>query len=161
MASKASVFSGAIFTPLPSNQRFARHRLSLILSSRIMSSSAAHTISASSAKLMMLVPLGSFLRLHFLQDVGVGLAVPHRHPDGVTRPGGRGALQLRLVDSSFALFSFFSFFYHFFSLLRDHMPVPFFIWGLAHGHLSEEPPFPLLGVFSRRREGADLFSPFA
>ena len=32
---KASVYSGVIFRPLLSNQLFARHRLSLILSSRI------------------------------------------------------------------------------------------------------------------------------
>ena len=36
VTSKASVFSGAIFTHLLSNQRFARHRLSLIFSSRIL-----------------------------------------------------------------------------------------------------------------------------
>ena len=56
--SKASVFSGAIFRPLLSNQRFARHRVSLILSSRILTLSAAHTSSATSAKPMMLVPAG-------------------------------------------------------------------------------------------------------
>ena len=59
--SEASVFSGAIFRPLLANQRFARHRLLLILSSRILMSSAAHT-SASSAKLMTLVPAGRSMR---------------------------------------------------------------------------------------------------
>ena len=62
VTSKAPVFSGSIFKPLLSNQRFMRHRLSLILSSRIPTSSAAHTTSASSAKPMMLVPAGSSKR---------------------------------------------------------------------------------------------------
>ena len=56
VTSKASVFSGAIFRHLPSNQRLARHTLSLILSSRILTLSAAHATSASSAKSTMLVP---------------------------------------------------------------------------------------------------------
>ena len=55
MTSKASVFSAAIFRHLLCNQRFARHRLSLILSSRIPTSSAVHTTSASSAKPIMLI----------------------------------------------------------------------------------------------------------
>ena len=42
--------------------RFARHRLSLILSSRILTLSAAHTTSASSAKPMMLDPAGWSMR---------------------------------------------------------------------------------------------------
>ena len=58
VTSKAAVFSGAILRSLPSNQRFARHRLSLILSSTIPTSSAAHTTSTSSAKPTMLVPAG-------------------------------------------------------------------------------------------------------
>ena len=62
VTSKASVFSGAIVRPLPSNQRFARHRLSLILSFRIPTSSVAHTTSASSAKPTMLVPAGRSMR---------------------------------------------------------------------------------------------------
>ena len=41
---------------------FLFFRLSLILSSRIPMSSAAHTTSASSAKLMMLVPAGRSMR---------------------------------------------------------------------------------------------------
>ena len=60
--SKASVFSGAICRHLLSKQRFARHRLSLILSSRILKSSAVHTTSASSAKPMMLVLAGRSMR---------------------------------------------------------------------------------------------------
>ena len=59
---KASVFSRDLFRHLQSNQRFVRHRLSLILSSRILTSSAAHTASASSAKPMMLVPAGRSMR---------------------------------------------------------------------------------------------------
>ena len=55
VTSKPSVFSGAISRLLLSNQRFACRRLSLILSSRIPTSSAAHTRSASSAKPMMFV----------------------------------------------------------------------------------------------------------
>ena len=62
VTSKASVFSGAIFRHLLSNERFAHHRLSLILSSRILTSSAAHTTNASSAKPMMLVPAGNSMR---------------------------------------------------------------------------------------------------
>ena len=62
VTSKDSVFSGAIFRPLLSNHRFARQRLSLILSSRIVTSSAVHTTSASSAKPMMLVPAGKSMR---------------------------------------------------------------------------------------------------
>ena len=62
VTSKASVFSGAIFRHLLSSQRFARHRLSLILSSRIPTSLAAHTTSASFAKPMMLVPAGRSMR---------------------------------------------------------------------------------------------------
>ena len=42
VTSKASVFSEAIFRHLLSNHRFACHRLSLILSSRILTSSTAH-----------------------------------------------------------------------------------------------------------------------
>ena len=56
------VFSGAIFRPLLSNQRITRHKISLILSSRIPMSSAAHTTSALSAKPMMLIPAGSSKR---------------------------------------------------------------------------------------------------
>ena len=48
--SKASVFSGAIFRLLPSNQRFARRRLSSIYSFRFLMSSAAHVASESFAK---------------------------------------------------------------------------------------------------------------
>ena len=43
VTSKASVFSWTIIRHLLSNQRFTCHRLSLILSSRIPTSSAAHT----------------------------------------------------------------------------------------------------------------------
>ena len=57
VTSKASLFSGAIFKPLLSNQRFARHRLLLILRSRVPTSLAAHTTSASSVKSMMLIPV--------------------------------------------------------------------------------------------------------
>ena len=46
VTSKASVFSGAIFRPLLSNQRFDCRRILLILSSRIPTSSVAHTTSA-------------------------------------------------------------------------------------------------------------------
>ena len=38
---------------------------------------------------------GVDFRLHFLQDVCVGLAVLRRHLDGVVRHGGRRALRLR------------------------------------------------------------------
>ena len=62
VTSKISVFSGAIFRHLLSNQRFARQRLSFILSCRIPTSSVAHTTSASSAKPMMLVPAGRSMR---------------------------------------------------------------------------------------------------
>ena len=62
MIINASVFSGAIFRHPLSKQRFARHRLSLILSSRILTSSAAHMTSASSAKPIMLDPAGRFMR---------------------------------------------------------------------------------------------------
>ena len=58
VTSKTSVFYGAILRPLLSNQRLDRHRLSLILSSRISTSSVVHTASASSAKPTMLVPAG-------------------------------------------------------------------------------------------------------
>ena len=58
VTSKASVFSGAICRPLLSNQCFARYRLSLILSSKILTSSAPHTTSALSAKPMMIVATG-------------------------------------------------------------------------------------------------------
>ena len=47
-----------LFRHLLSYQRFVRHRLPLIRSFRILTSSAAHTTSASSAKPMMLVPAG-------------------------------------------------------------------------------------------------------
>ena len=60
--SKASVFSGAVFRHLLSNQRFALYRLSLILSFRILTSSAAHATSASSAKPMILVPTRRSMR---------------------------------------------------------------------------------------------------
>ena len=43
---KVSVFLGAIFRPLLFNQHFARHRLSLILSFRILTSSAAQEVVA-------------------------------------------------------------------------------------------------------------------
>ena len=62
VTSKASVFSGEIFRYLLSNQRSARHRLSLKLNSRILTSSAPHTTSASSAKTMMLVPASRSMR---------------------------------------------------------------------------------------------------
>ena len=62
VTSKAFVFSGTIFRSLLSNQCFARQRLSLILSSRIPTLSAAHTTSASSEKPMMLVPAGRSMR---------------------------------------------------------------------------------------------------
>ena len=46
VTSSASVSSRAISRPLASSKRFTRHILSLILSSRIFTSSAAHTTSA-------------------------------------------------------------------------------------------------------------------
>ena len=55
---KASVFSAAIFRPPLFNQRFSCHRLSLILSYRIPTSSAGGMASASSAKPMTLVRAG-------------------------------------------------------------------------------------------------------
>ena len=42
------------------NHRFVRHRFVLILSYRILTSSAAYRTSASSVKTMMLVPAGRF-----------------------------------------------------------------------------------------------------
>ena len=63
MTRKASVFSGAIFRPLLSNRRVSHHRLLLVLSLRILTSSAGHTTSASSAKPMMLVTAGSSKQL--------------------------------------------------------------------------------------------------
>ena len=60
--SKALVFSRAIFSPLPSYQRFTRHRHPLILSFRILTSSAAHTTIASSAKPTMLILAGRSMR---------------------------------------------------------------------------------------------------
>ena len=59
---KPSLSSRRDFWPLLSNQRFARHRLSLIYSSRIPALSAAHTTNASSAKPMNLVPAGRSMR---------------------------------------------------------------------------------------------------
>ena len=58
VASKASVFSEPISRLLLSNKRFIRHKLSLILSSRILTSLAANTTSGSSAKPIILIPVG-------------------------------------------------------------------------------------------------------
>ena len=70
---KALIFSGDIFRPLLSNRRFARHRLSLISSSRILTPSATHTTNASFAKPMMLVPAGSSGDVyHSLDGVHIG-----------------------------------------------------------------------------------------
>ena len=113
---------------------------------------------------------GIDFRLHFLQDVGVGLAVLRRHLDGVARPGGRGALRLRSgggllrffrrVPRPFLPFFFLLFFSFFFSFFHDHMPVRFFIWGLARGHLSiraRRPTLSPLGSYFQRGRGRRSF----
>ena len=62
LLSVTSIFSGTIFRRLLSNQRFACHRFSLILSPRILTPSAAHTITALSVQPIILIPLGRSMR---------------------------------------------------------------------------------------------------
>ena len=82
VTSKASVFSAAIFRHLISNQRFVRRRLSLIFSSRILTSSATDMTSQAFAKPMILVPAGRSMhrKSSFMTFRATG---PTRDPCGV------------------------------------------------------------------------------
>ena len=62
VTSKASIFSGTILRLLLSKQLSAHHRHSLILTFRILMSSAPYTTSSLSAKPVILVPAGRCMR---------------------------------------------------------------------------------------------------